>query len=85
MTTRTYLGLSARTAAAWSAAAAITGAAIGMALPNPLDRHAPCGLAAEVEDGVTTYVPASCMSKAELSDLTAKIRADHGGNRFGGR
>lgn len=84
MTTRTYLGLPARTVAAWSAAAAIVGAALGLAAPNPLERYAPCGMVAEVEDGLTAYVPASCMTDAELTDRIAMVRAERGGIRFGG-
>lgn len=82
---RTYLGMPARTAAAWTAAAAITGAAIGLALPTPLERHAPCGVVAEVEDGVTTYLPASCMTAAEMRARLDAVLADRGGNRFGDR
>lgn len=72
--TATYLGLPARTVVAAAVAVGIVGTAIGLALPTPLDRFAPCGLVAEVEDGVTTYLPASCSTAHELDDRLDTIR-----------
>ena len=81
---RGFLGLPHRTVIAWSVAVAIIGAAIGLALPTPLERHAPCGVVAESEDGVTTYLPASCMTAEDMRDRMAAIRAERPSGRFGG-
>ena len=78
----TYLGLPARTVVAAALAVGIVGTVIGLALPTPLDRFAPCGLVAEVEDGVTTYLPASCSTPDELADRLDTIRDARPSDRF---
>jgi len=45
-------------------------------------RTAPCGIVAEVEDGVARIVPASCSTPDELADRMARIRDERGGDRF---
>lgn len=44
---------------------------------------APCGLVAEVEDGVTTYLPASCSTEDELADRLDRVREGRPSPRFG--
>lgn len=78
----TYLGLRPRTAVAVGLAAAIVGAVIGLALPTPLDRAAPCGMTVEVEDGVATYLPASCSTPDELAARLDAIREARPSDRF---
>ena len=80
--TATYLGLPARTVVAVGLLVAVVGVALGLAVPTPLERFAPCGVVAEVEDGVTTYLPASCSTADELADRMARIRDERGGDRF---
>lgn len=77
--TTTYLGMRARTVIAVGLAAVTIGAALGLAVPTPLDRVAPCGL---IVEGVEV-IPASCASEAELAERLATIRAERGGERFG--
>ena len=45
-------------------------------------RSSPCGIVAEVEDGVARFVPASCSTPDELADRMARIRDERGGDRF---
>jgi hypothetical protein len=79
---RTYLGLRPAVAIATGLTAVTIGAAIGLATPTPLDRVAPCGVVAEVEDGVATLVPASCSTADELADRLATIRDERAGVRW---
>lgn len=132
-TRRTYLGLRPAVAIATGLAAVTIGAAVGLAIPTPLDRcagtngatltvegcatylaeldalaigcgaiaeqltyercaddvlalvrsgSAPCGVVAEVEDGVATLVPASCSTADELDDRVATIRDERAGTRW---
>jgi hypothetical protein len=74
----TYLGMRARTVIVVGLAAVTIGAAIGLALPTPLERFAPCGLT--VDGG--EVVPASCATGAELAERTATIRAERSGGRW---
>jgi len=76
--TTTYLGLPIRTAVAVGLAAATIGATIGLALPTPLDRAAPCGVT--VEGG--EVIPAACSTADELADRLDTIRTTRSGGRF---
>ena len=78
----TYLGLRPRAVVSVGLAAATIGAAIGLAAPTPLDRAAPCGMTVEVEDGVTTYLPASCSTPDELAARLDAIREARPSDRF---
>ena len=83
-TRRTYLGLRPAVAIATGLAAVTIGAAVGLAIPTPLDRYAPCGVVAEVEDDVATLVPASCSTADDLADRVDVIRDERTGGRFAG-
>jgi hypothetical protein len=76
--TTTYLGLPIRTAVAVGLAAATVGVTIGLALPTPLDRAAPCGVT--VEGG--EVIPAACSTVDELADRLDTIRTTRSGGRF---
>ena len=78
----TYLGMPVRRAVAVAVAAAAVGVTLGLTVPTYGDRVAPCGMTVEVEDGVTTYLPASCATADELADRLDVIRANRGGSRF---
>lgn len=76
--TGTYLGLRPAVAIATGLAALTIGAAVGLAIPTPLDRYAPCGYVVEGDD----IIPASCATAVELDARAAAIRDDRAGMRW---
>ena len=78
----TYLGMPVRRAVAVAVAAAAIGATVGLTVPTYGDRVAPCGITVEVEDGVATYLPASCSTADDLADRVATIRDERAGTRW---